>query len=290
MAPKREFLPSANDHEAGSSRRIAPAAFDMGPPAPPSRDRIYVTVAVAQMFWDAASQCRGRAPPTAGTRAQIGFSVPPIPRPRPRIAEIRRRHAAGGPPGAPRPRTPARRAGRRPGGLYIDEPQAQAQPQEEDDPELQAALAASREQRDLDELARPQLAETMRASALEEKARKAQEDARRRGPSSRWLARRGGHAPAALREEDERRAASGKRRELQAAAEEQLRKEPRGGHSCVGRRAHRTRTPPRKGRSGRPGRSPRRVQPEQRVAAGGCRPHRRRRRRVLLGHRAHKPG
>nr|XP_051190051.1 uncharacterized protein LOC127303349 [Lolium perenne] len=43
MAPKREFLPSANDHEVGSSRRIAPAAFDMWPPAPLSRDRIYVT-------------------------------------------------------------------------------------------------------------------------------------------------------------------------------------------------------------------------------------------------------
>ncbi|KAK1595150.1 hypothetical protein QYE76_017476 [Lolium multiflorum] len=80
------------------------------------------------------------------------------------------------------PRTPARRAGRRPGGLYIGEqPQAPHQPQaqaEEDDPELQAALAASREQSDLDELAKwPHLAETLRASALEEAARKAQEDA-----------------------------------------------------------------------------------------------------------------
>ncbi|KAK1663944.1 hypothetical protein QYE76_052103 [Lolium multiflorum] len=52
VAPKREFEPSANDHEAGSSRRAAPAAFDMGPSAP-IRDRIYVTVAVAQMFWEA---------------------------------------------------------------------------------------------------------------------------------------------------------------------------------------------------------------------------------------------
>ncbi|KAK1561689.1 hypothetical protein QYE76_018455 [Lolium multiflorum] len=72
-------------------------------------------------------------------------------------------------------RTPAWRAGRRPGGLYIDEPQPQPQHQpqpqphpqeEEDDPELQAALAASREQRDLNELAKwPHLAETLRLRA-----------------------------------------------------------------------------------------------------------------------------
>ncbi|KAK1683453.1 hypothetical protein QYE76_044301 [Lolium multiflorum] len=49
MASKREFLPSANDHEAGSSRRIAPAAFEMGPPAPPICERIYVTVAVVRL-------------------------------------------------------------------------------------------------------------------------------------------------------------------------------------------------------------------------------------------------
>ncbi|KAK1663810.1 hypothetical protein QYE76_051969 [Lolium multiflorum] len=84
----------------------------------------------------------------------------------------------------PQPRTPARRAGRRPGGLYIDEPAAtpsrfapaqlpQAQPEEEDDPELQAALAASREVNDLEKLAKwPHL-----ATALEEEARKAKEDA-----------------------------------------------------------------------------------------------------------------
>ncbi|KAK1613572.1 hypothetical protein QYE76_019089 [Lolium multiflorum] len=66
------------------------------------------------------------------------------------------------------------RAGRRPGGLYIDEPAAApgaatAQPQEEDDPELQAALAASRELNDLEELAKwPHLVEAMCASALEE--------------------------------------------------------------------------------------------------------------------------
>jgi hypothetical protein len=46
MAPKREFEPSANDHEAGSSRRTALVALKMGPPAPPIRDQIYVTVVV----------------------------------------------------------------------------------------------------------------------------------------------------------------------------------------------------------------------------------------------------
>ncbi|XP_071681422.1 uncharacterized protein [Lolium perenne] len=35
MAPKREFQPSANDHETGSSRPVAPAPFAMGPPATP---------------------------------------------------------------------------------------------------------------------------------------------------------------------------------------------------------------------------------------------------------------
>ena len=69
MAPKREFEPSANDHEVGSSRPVAPAPFAMGPPATPRRDRIYVTVAVAQMFWDAGvpmpwGTCTS---PTAGT-------------------------------------------------------------------------------------------------------------------------------------------------------------------------------------------------------------------------------
>nr|XP_051220909.1 uncharacterized protein LOC127339048 [Lolium perenne] len=97
------------------------------------------------------------------------------------------------------PRTPARRAGRRPGGLYIGEqPQAPHHPQaqaEEDDPELQAALTASRERSDLDELAKwPHLAETLRASALEEAARKARGGCpgRRRGPSSSRAHRRGG--------------------------------------------------------------------------------------------------
>ncbi|KAK1596761.1 hypothetical protein QYE76_007802 [Lolium multiflorum] len=233
MAPKREFEPSANDHEAGSSRQVAPPPFAMGPPAPPRRDRIYVTVAVAQMFWDA-----GVPMPWGDVHLPHGWHlspdrvpVPPIPGSgRARFAEIRRRRAqlpadlqedpaygdaspnwdlwfevehdarrrtcftsATARPRA-QPRTPAMRAGRRPGGLYIGEPQHQPQPQpqeEEDDPELQAALAASREQRDLDELANwPYLAETLRASALEEAARKAQEDAEAEGRDRRAARRR----------------------------------------------------------------------------------------------------
>jgi hypothetical protein len=53
----------------------------------------------------------------------------------------------------------------------------QAQPEEEDDPELRAALAAFIEVNDLEELAKwPHLAEVLGASALEEEARKAKED------------------------------------------------------------------------------------------------------------------
>ena len=95
MAPKREFQPSANDHEAGSNQRTAPAAFDMGPPAP-IRDRIYITVAVAQMFWDA-----GVPMPWGDVHLPHGWHlspdrvpVPPIPGSgRARIAVIRRRRA-----------------------------------------------------------------------------------------------------------------------------------------------------------------------------------------------------
>jgi hypothetical protein len=54
MASKREFELSANDHEVDSSRRAAPVAFDMGPLAA-IRDRIYVTVVVAQNFWEAGA-------------------------------------------------------------------------------------------------------------------------------------------------------------------------------------------------------------------------------------------
>ncbi|KAK1618076.1 hypothetical protein QYE76_023593 [Lolium multiflorum] len=62
-----------------------------------------------------------------------------------------------------RGRAAAHTLGGRPDGLYIGEqPQPPHEPQaqqEEDDPELQAALAASREQQDLDELAKwPHLA------------------------------------------------------------------------------------------------------------------------------------
>jgi hypothetical protein len=68
MAPKCEFEPSGNGHEAGTSRQVTLAAFDMGPPSPirdriyvtvmvaqPVRDRIYVTVVVAQIFWEASA-------------------------------------------------------------------------------------------------------------------------------------------------------------------------------------------------------------------------------------------
>ena len=64
MAPKREYGRGANDHEAGSSRQIVPAAFAMAPPAPEAerqRQRIYVTVAVAQIFWEAGAPKIGRA-------------------------------------------------------------------------------------------------------------------------------------------------------------------------------------------------------------------------------------
>jgi hypothetical protein len=52
----------------------------------------------------------------------------------------------------------------------------ESQPEEDDNPELRAALTASREVNDLAELAKwPHLTEVPRASALEE-ARKAKED------------------------------------------------------------------------------------------------------------------
>jgi hypothetical protein len=76
-----------------------------------------------------------------------------------------------------------RRESRCPDGLYIDEPAAlpqatRAQPDEEADLELCAALAASLEVNDLEELAKwSHLAEVLSASALEEEARKAKEDA-----------------------------------------------------------------------------------------------------------------
>ncbi|KAK1661909.1 hypothetical protein QYE76_050068 [Lolium multiflorum] len=140
------------------------------------------------------------------------------------------------------PHTPARRVGRRSGGLYIDEPAAtppravpaqapQAQPklqapEEDDDPELQAALAASHEVNDLEELAKwLHLAEALCASALEEEARKAKKDA------DSWaflaIARRQEEAmrQAVLREEGECLAALQHEAELQATAAEQRQKE-----------------------------------------------------------------
>ncbi|CAA3018951.1 Hypothetical predicted protein [Olea europaea subsp. europaea] len=203
MAPKREYGRGANDHEAGSSWQIVPAAFAMAPPAA-ERERIYVTVAVAQMFWEA-----GTPMPWGDVHLPHGWhlspdrvSVPPIPATgHARLAEIRRhrdqlppdllqdpayavnsphwelwfetehdqrrrtffasRSATAPPPATPAtPRTPpatARRPPRRNGGLYINEPAPVAMPPppvpaEEDDPEFRAALAASAEANDLEEL------------------------------------------------------------------------------------------------------------------------------------------
>jgi hypothetical protein len=63
-----EFEPSANDREAGSSRRATSAAFNMGLPAS-MRDQISVTVVVVQIFWEAgAPMSWGDVHlPTAGT-------------------------------------------------------------------------------------------------------------------------------------------------------------------------------------------------------------------------------
>ncbi|KAK1607170.1 hypothetical protein QYE76_030843 [Lolium multiflorum] len=65
----------------------------MGPPATPRRERIYVTVAVAQMFWDA-----GVPMPWGDVHLPHGWHlspdrvpVPPIPGSAARHAEIRRR-------------------------------------------------------------------------------------------------------------------------------------------------------------------------------------------------------
>ncbi|KAK1682466.1 hypothetical protein QYE76_043314 [Lolium multiflorum] len=247
MAPKREFSPSANDHEAGSSRPVTPAPFAMGPPATPRRGRIYVTIAIG-------FRCRpSRAPAAPATPRSGGAALsaadlqqdPAYGDASPNWDlwfevehDARRRTCFTSATARPRaqPRTPARRAGRRPGGLYINEPAPQPQPQpqpqeEEDDPELQAALAASREQGDLDELAKwPHLAETLRTSALEEAARKAQEDAQ----AEAWAFLELAH------------------RQEEATAEEQLR-----GESARRARLRRPASPPNpdsagKGRSGRP--------------------------------------
>ncbi|KAK1609593.1 hypothetical protein QYE76_033266 [Lolium multiflorum] len=163
MAPKHEFEPSANDHEAGSSQPVAPAPFAMGPPATPRRDRIYVTVAVAQMFWEAdVPMLWGDVQLPHGWHLRPDrVPVPLIPvSGRARVAEIRRRRAQLPADLREDPPTATQEAGRRPDGLYMDEPAAapaqapQSQPEEDDDPELQAALAASRELNDLEELAK----------------------------------------------------------------------------------------------------------------------------------------
>ncbi|KAK1683428.1 hypothetical protein QYE76_044276 [Lolium multiflorum] len=155
----------------------------------------------------------------------------------------------------------ARAQPRTPAPLQREQPRPGAQPQEEEeDPELQAALAASREQQDLDELAKwPHLAETLRTSALEEAAgRPRRTPRRRRGPSSSWRAVGGGNASAALGGGAPGRALAEEERWHgphggPAAAEEQL-----GGESARRSTAARAPASPpnlhslRKGRSGSP--------------------------------------
>ncbi|KAK1651144.1 hypothetical protein QYE76_068949 [Lolium multiflorum] len=161
-------------------------------------------------------------------------------------------------PQSPRaqPRTPARRAGLRPGGLYIDEPAAvlaqvpQAQPEEDDDPELQAALAASRELNDLEELAKwLHLAEALRASVLEEMARKAQEDAEADAWAFLAMARRQEEATRQATLQEEESAARSGTSSVGRSGEEAA------WHACAGRRALRTRIR-RERAHGRPGQSP----------------------------------
>ncbi|KAK1667845.1 hypothetical protein QYE76_056004 [Lolium multiflorum] len=176
MAPKREFLPSAN--RAGAVRHGAAGSSQ---PRPDLRHRSGGADVLRRRCPNVVG---GRAPPHGWHLSPDRVPVPPIPGSgRARVAEIRSaarscraRRVMQVPTGTCGSRWSTMR-----GGLYIDEPQPQpqpqAEPQEEDDPDLQAALAASREQRDLDKLAKwPHLAKTLRASALE-KARKAQEDA-----------------------------------------------------------------------------------------------------------------
>jgi hypothetical protein len=90
--------------------------------------------------------------------------------------------------GSSRQITPARRASYHHGGLYIHNAcqvaAAVAQsapvtkPDEDDEAELRAALAASLEVHELEEASKwPQLAKVLRTSALEEAIRKAIEDA-----------------------------------------------------------------------------------------------------------------
>jgi hypothetical protein len=94
MAPKREFAPGVHDHQAGSSQRIALAAFLMAPSAP-EQEPIYVTIMVAQTFWEAGA-------PMSWHLIPYRVSVPPIPTTvRARLGEIQPRPALAGPPGGP---------------------------------------------------------------------------------------------------------------------------------------------------------------------------------------------
>jgi hypothetical protein len=93
MAPKKEFGPGVNDHEAGSSRQIVPTAFLMAPPVA-EHEHIYITVVLAQTFWEA-----GAPMPWGDVHFPHGWHlspnrvpVPPIPAiGRARLAEIYRR-------------------------------------------------------------------------------------------------------------------------------------------------------------------------------------------------------
>ncbi|KAK1645227.1 hypothetical protein QYE76_063032 [Lolium multiflorum] len=217
IAPKREFEPSTNDHEAGSSRRAVPTALDMGPLM---RDRIYGIV-VVQIFWEAgAPMSWGDVHlPHGWQPSPDKVQVPPIPPP----AVPTWRRSSGG------ARSGRRTSGRTP-PTATQVPTGtcapQAQPEKDGDPELRAALAASREVNDLEELAKwLHLAEVLRASALEEWARKAKEDV------DAWaflaMARRQEEAmrQATLWEEEEHLAALRHEAEVQAAMVEQLQKE-----------------------------------------------------------------
>jgi hypothetical protein len=103
MAPKKEFGPGVNDHEAGSSRQIVPTAFLMAPPVA-EHEHIYITVVLAQTFWEA-----GAPMPWGNIHLPHGWhlipyrvSVPPIPTTvRARLGEIQPRPALAGLPGGP---------------------------------------------------------------------------------------------------------------------------------------------------------------------------------------------
>ncbi|KAK1613109.1 hypothetical protein QYE76_036782 [Lolium multiflorum] len=241
--PEREFAPSANDHEArhGKSRR----AVRHGAAGDARRERIYVTVAVAQMLdagvpmpWggraplhraasgSGAAHPAGRAASRRSRRAQLPADLHRTPRtatqvPRDLWFEVehdaRRRTCFTSATARPRAHT-ATRAGRRPGGPTSATSPGRMRRM------TRAARASASE--GLDELAKwPHLAEALRASARRRR-QKACEDAQRRRGLPVAARRRGGNARrAALREEERRRAPRGggarTARERSSRAEEQ---------------------------------------------------------------------